>query len=67
MTVAVAKSLQGKPRDAEGVPGVLRPLEPAHVIKDDAEAIAIATGLAKQFVEGASARDRNSEKAARGA
>ncbi len=62
MTVAVAKSLQGKPRDAEGVPGVPQPLEPAHVIKDDAEAIAIATGLAKQFVEGASTRDQNRER-----
>jgi hypothetical protein len=38
MTVAVAKSLQGKPRDAEGAPGVPQPLEPAHVINDDAEA-----------------------------
>ena len=62
MTVAVAKSLQGKPPDAEGVPGVLQPLEPAHVIKDDAEALTIATGLAKQFVEGASARDRDLER-----
>ena len=41
----------------EGVPGVARPSQAAHVIKDDAEAIAIAERLAKQFAEEASERD----------
>ncbi len=41
----------------EGVPGVPRPTAPAHVIKDDAEAIAIAGALAKDFVTGSSERD----------
>jgi SfnB family sulfur acquisition oxidoreductase len=41
----------------EGVPGVARPSRPAHVIKDEAEAIAVAERLAKQFAEGASERD----------
>jgi SfnB family sulfur acquisition oxidoreductase len=41
----------------EGVPGVARPSQSAHVVKDDSEAIAIAERLAKQFAEGASERD----------
>jgi SfnB family sulfur acquisition oxidoreductase len=41
----------------EGVPGVGRPSQPAHVIKTDAEAIRIAERLAQQFAEGASERD----------
>jgi SfnB family sulfur acquisition oxidoreductase len=41
----------------EGVPGVARPSQSAHVVKDDFEAIAIAERLAKQFAEGASERD----------
>src|SRR3954453_7466193 len=43
----------------ESVPGVARPSEPAHVIKDDAEAVAVARRLAAQFAEGAAERDRN--------
>jgi len=35
------------------------PAQAAHVVKDDAEAIAIATRLAAQFAEGASQRDRD--------
>jgi SfnB family sulfur acquisition oxidoreductase len=42
----------------EGVPAVVRPDAPAHVIRDDAEAIAVAERLAKQFTEGAVRRDR---------
>lgn len=41
-----------------GVPGVPRPTRPAHVIADDAEALAVAERLAKGFAEGASERDR---------
>ncbi|GJD36931.1 SfnB family sulfur acquisition oxidoreductase [Methylobacterium aerolatum] len=57
MTIAVdVKSLAaGK----AGVPGPARPGEPAHVIRDDAEAIAVATALAARFREGASQRDRD--------
>ncbi|MFM9858370.1 SfnB family sulfur acquisition oxidoreductase [Pseudoxanthobacter sp. M-2] len=42
-----------------GVPGVPRPRTPAHVIRDDAEAIAVAETLAADFAVGASERDRN--------
>ncbi len=40
------------------VPGLPRPTAPAHVIRDDAEAIAIAEQLAATFKEGAAKRDR---------
>ncbi len=43
----------------QGVPGVPRPTTPAHIIKTDAEAIAIAERLAAEFAKGASDRDRN--------
>jgi SfnB family sulfur acquisition oxidoreductase len=42
----------------QGVPGVPKPQEPAHVIRDDAEAIAIAERLAADFAKGAAERDR---------
>ena len=42
----------------QGVPAVPRPDAPAHVIRDDAEAIAVAHKLAAQFAEGAGKRDR---------
>lgn len=41
-----------------GVPGVAKPSEPAHIIQDDAEAIAVAHKLAAEFVKGSSQRDR---------
>jgi SfnB family sulfur acquisition oxidoreductase len=41
-----------------GVPAVKRPSEPAHIIKSDAEAIAIARKLATEFVKGSAERDR---------
>lgn len=44
------------------VPGVPRPETPAHVIRDDAEAIRVATGLAPQIAAGASERDRRRER-----
>lgn len=54
MTIAV------KPGDAKpvGVPGVSKPAQPAHVVKDAAEAITIAHRLAAAFAEEASERDR---------
>ncbi|MEK8032595.1 SfnB family sulfur acquisition oxidoreductase [Ideonella sp. DXS29W] len=42
-----------------GVPGVPLPVRPAHIIRDDDEALAIAQSLAAQFAEGASERDRH--------
>jgi SfnB family sulfur acquisition oxidoreductase len=42
-----------------GVPAVPRPAAPAHVIRDDAEAIAIATRLAESFEKESAARDRD--------
>lgn len=43
----------------EGVPGLPRPASPAHVIKSDAEAIAVAHRVAAEILKGASERDRN--------
>jgi SfnB family sulfur acquisition oxidoreductase len=49
----------GTPVDpARAVPPVPRPSGRAHVIRDDAEAIAVATALAEDFRKGASQRDR---------
>ena len=47
------------PLGISGVPGLPRPSAPAHVISDDAEAIAVAHKLAADFVQGASTRDRD--------
>ncbi len=55
MTIAI--DVQALEARAGGVPGPARPATPAHVIRDDAEAIAIAKSLAAQFREGASQRD----------
>lgn len=41
-----------------GVPAIPKVTEPAHVIKDDAEAITVAERLAEIFVTGAAERDR---------
>jgi SfnB family sulfur acquisition oxidoreductase len=40
------------------VPAVARPQQPAHVIRDDREALAVATRLATKFAKGAAERDR---------
>jgi len=55
MTIAVPTPTEA----ARAVPGIARPDKPAHIIRDDAEAIAVAQELAKQFASGASERDRN--------
>lgn len=44
---------------AQGVPAVLRPSEPAHIIKSDAEAIEVAKNLAAEIAPGAAIRDRD--------
>jgi len=46
-------------KPASAVPGVVRPKEPAHVIKTDDEAIEVAHRLAVEFVKGSAARDRD--------
>ncbi|PBB83510.1 SfnB family sulfur acquisition oxidoreductase [Mesorhizobium sp. WSM3876] len=55
MTVSNVKT----DRAAAAVPPVARPSEPAHIIKDDAEAIAVAQRLAAEFVKDSSRRDRD--------
>jgi SfnB family sulfur acquisition oxidoreductase len=57
MTIPLKSDETKGSRRVEGVPGVARPSQPAHVIKNDAEAIAIAERLASQFAVGASERD----------
>ncbi|MER9652847.1 SfnB family sulfur acquisition oxidoreductase [Mesorhizobium sp. M0152] len=54
MTVSTVKTDQA----SAAVPPVARPAAPAHIIRDDAEAIAIAHALAAEFVKGSSQRDR---------
>jgi SfnB family sulfur acquisition oxidoreductase len=51
-------SLQ-KPSTAVGVPPVARPPVPAHIIRDDAEALAVAGRLAESFEKESAARDRD--------
>ncbi|WP_027155225.1 SfnB family sulfur acquisition oxidoreductase [Mesorhizobium sp. WSM2561] len=55
MTVSNVKT----DKAAAAVPPVVRPAEPAHIIKDDAEAIAVAQRLAAEFVKDSSRRDRD--------
>jgi SfnB family sulfur acquisition oxidoreductase len=58
MTIAVdARALEAQQH--RGAPGPARPPSPAHVIRDDAEALAVARSLAAAFRAGASERDRN--------
>lgn len=54
MTVSTVKTDQA----SAALPPVARPAAPAHIIRDDAEAIAIAHALAAEFVKGSSRRDR---------
>ncbi len=54
MTVSTVKTDQA----SAAVPPVARPTAPAHIIKDDAEAIAVAHRLAAEFVKDSSKRDR---------
>ncbi len=44
---------------AAGVPAFPKPTTPAHIIRDDAEAIAVAKALAKEIAPGAAERDRD--------
>lgn len=58
MTIAIVNPPQPNGQAPKGVPALPRPAAPAHVIKDDEEAIAVAKRLAAYFVTGASERDR---------
>lgn len=51
-------SLHPRVNSSDPVPPRPRPATPAHVVRDDAEAIAIAHRLAAQFAQGAALRDR---------
>ena len=52
-------ALQAALQPGQPVPGLPRPAAPAQVIRDDAEAIAVAHRLAERFREGAALRDRD--------
>lgn len=60
MTIAV--DVQALGFSAGGMPGPVKPESPAHVIRDDPEAIAVATALAAEFRKGASERDRHATR-----
>ncbi|MVA69970.1 SfnB family sulfur acquisition oxidoreductase [Agrobacterium vitis] len=45
--------------ETSGIPAIPRPIEPAHVIRSDAEAIEIAHRLAADFAKDAAIRDRD--------
>ena len=62
MTIAVSPTTAEAGSRPQGVPGPARPATPAHIIRDDAEAIRIAHELATEFREGASERDRTNAR-----
>ncbi|UMY16617.1 SfnB family sulfur acquisition oxidoreductase [Methylobacterium organophilum] len=62
MNIAVNPSTIEAGHKPQGVPGPVRPDRPAHVIRDDAEAIRVAHELAAQFRQDASLRDRDSRR-----
>jgi SfnB family sulfur acquisition oxidoreductase len=51
--------IQNIGNSGKGVPPVPRPTQPAHVIADDAEALAVAREVARQIAPGAAQRDRD--------
>ncbi|MDB5648187.1 MAG: caiA, partial [Methylobacterium sp.] len=62
MNIAVSAQVLESHRLPEGAPGPVRSSEPAHIIRDDAEALRIATRLAAEFRVGASERDRTGRR-----
>ncbi|MGC8165207.1 SfnB family sulfur acquisition oxidoreductase, partial [Salmonella enterica] len=58
MSAVLAPSTQSYSPASGPVPGLPRAAQPAHVIRDDAEAIAVAHTLAKRLAQGASERDQ---------
>jgi hypothetical protein len=57
--MSAALDIDTKPAQKQGVPGVPRPVKPAHIIGSDAEAIDVAHTLAAKFAPGAAQRDRH--------
>jgi SfnB family sulfur acquisition oxidoreductase len=57
-TATIIQEARKLARHPEGVPGVSKPVEPAHIIGSDAEALEIAHRLAADFAREASTRDR---------
>ncbi|GAC1042777.1 SfnB family sulfur acquisition oxidoreductase [Rhizobium sp. No.120] len=54
MTISQVKTSNA----AKAVPPIARPAEPAHIIQNDAEAIAVAKKLAAEFITDSAKRDR---------
>ena len=62
MTIAVSPNPRDTERWPAGAPGPARAAEPAHVIRDAAEALRVAHALADTFRAGASERDRSGRR-----
>lgn len=62
MTIAISAGARDAFHLPTGAPGPARPSEPAHVVRDDAEALEIAKRLAAAFQVGASERDRTGRR-----
>ena len=62
MNIAVDAGTLQASRSPQGTPGPIRPREPAHVIRDDAEALRVAHALAEEFRREASLRDRTGRR-----
>jgi len=62
MNIAVDAGTLQASRSPQGTPGPIRPREPAHVIRDDSEALRVAHALAKEFRREASLRDRTGRR-----
>lgn len=62
MNIAISAGAREAFRVPTGAPGPVRPPEPAHIVRDDAEALAIAKDLAAAFRVGASERDRTGRR-----
>ncbi|XAH22148.1 SfnB family sulfur acquisition oxidoreductase [Xylophilus sp. GW821-FHT01B05] len=58
MSAVLQPSVPTQSAANDAVPGLPRAAQPAHVIRDDAEAIAVAHALAAKLIVGASERDR---------
>lgn len=58
MTLAIVNPSSANGQAPKGVPAVPRPKDRAYVVKDDAEAIAVARRIAAYLATGASERDR---------
>jgi SfnB family sulfur acquisition oxidoreductase len=60
--ITVGETVRDSVRLPQGVPGPIQSAEPAHIIRDDAEALRVATTLAAEFQAGASDRDRTGRR-----